>query len=96
VSNPPPETEGFTPAELERWEGSEDFPINPTLLLGSAVQTSRAKRWQVLPLRTHPLMMSRGGAEGYIFTGWKAVPAQGKVEARGKFKKRKMDGTQAP
>lgn len=91
VSNPPPETEGLSPAELERWEGSEDFPLNPTLLLGSAVQTSRAKRWQVLPLRTHPLMMSRGGAEGYIFTGWKAVPAQGKVEARGKFKKRKME-----
>ncbi|GKT97501.1 LOW QUALITY PROTEIN: gcd10p family protein [Colletotrichum tofieldiae] len=77
--------------ELERWEGSDDFPINPTLLLGANVQTSRAKRWQVLPGRTHPMMMGRGGADGYVFTGWKAVPAEGKVEARGKFKRRKIE-----
>ncbi|WQF82560.1 Putative tRNA (adenine(58)-N(1))-methyltransferase non-catalytic subunit TRM6 [Colletotrichum destructivum] len=90
-SNPPAEAAGKSIQELERWEGSDDFPINPTLLLGANVQTSRAKRWQVLPGRTHPMMMGRGGADGYVFTGWKAVPAEGKVEARGKFKRRKVD-----
>ncbi|TDZ14231.1 tRNA (adenine(58)-N(1))-methyltransferase non-catalytic subunit trm6 [Colletotrichum orbiculare MAFF 240422] len=90
-TNPPPETAGKSLQELERWEGSDDFPINPTLLLGASVQTSRGKRWQVLPGRTHPMMMGRGGADGYIFTGWKSVPAEGKVEARGKFKRRKVD-----
>ncbi|WYZ36537.1 hypothetical protein EsH8_II_000043 [Colletotrichum jinshuiense] len=90
-SNPPPQAAGKSIQELERWEGSDDFPINPTLLLGANVQTSRARRWQVLPGRTHPMMMGRGGADGYVFTGWKAVPAEGKVEARGKFKRRKVD-----
>ncbi|GKT56188.1 tRNA (adenine-N(1)-)-methyltransferase non-catalytic subunit TRM6 [Colletotrichum tofieldiae] len=90
-SNPPAEAAGKSIQELERWEGSDDFPINPTLLLGANVQTSRAKRWQVLPGRTHPMMMGRGGADGYVFTGWKAVPAEGKVEARGKFKRRKIE-----
>ncbi|KAK1658149.1 Gcd10p family-domain-containing protein [Colletotrichum godetiae] len=90
-SNPPAEAAGKSVQELERWEGSDDFPINPTLLLGANVQTSRAKRWQVLPGRTHPMMMGRGGADGYVFTGWKAVPAEGKVEARGKFKRRKVE-----
>ncbi|KAF6811731.1 tRNA (adenine-n -)-methyltransferase non-catalytic subunit [Colletotrichum musicola] len=90
-TSPPPEAAGKSLQELERWEGSEDFPLNPTLLLGANVQTSRAERWQVLPGRTHPMMMGRGGAEGYIFTGWKAVPAEGKVEARGKFKRRKVE-----
>lgn len=87
VTDPPAEAEGKSAAELERWEGSAEFPINPTLLLGASIQTSRARRWQVLPNRTHPLMTERGGAEGYIFTGWRAVPVEGKIEARGKFKK---------
>jgi tRNA (adenine-N(1)-)-methyltransferase non-catalytic subunit len=89
----PPETVGKTPAELERWEGSEDFPLNPTLLLGASIQTSRARRWQVLPGRTHPVMTDRGGAEGYVLTGWRARPAEGRVEARGKHttKRRKVE-----
>lgn len=91
VSDPPVEIEGKTAAELENWEGSPEFPINPTLLLGAAVQTSRAKRWQVLPGRTHPLMTGRGGAEGYLFTGWRAIPVEGKVSARGKFSKKKTE-----
>lgn len=89
VANPPAETEGQSTAELERWGGSDEFPINPTLLLGASVQTSRARRWQVLPQRTHPVMTERGGAEGYIFTGWRAVPVEGKIEARGKFRKKR-------
>ncbi|KAH6885720.1 Gcd10p family-domain-containing protein [Thelonectria olida] len=90
VSSPPPEIEGMTPEELESWEGSAEFPLNPTLLLGVAIQTSRAKRWQVLPGRTHPFMMGRGGADGFLLTAWRAVPVEGKIEARGKFQRTKM------
>ena len=85
---PPEGLAGKTKDELDRWEGSEDFPLNPTLLLGATVQTSRARKWQVLPGRTHPHMTGRGGAEGYVFTAWRAQPAEGRVAARGKFKRR--------
>lgn len=93
ASSPPAETEGKTPKELEIWEGTEEFPINPTLLVGASIQSSRARPWQVLPGRTHPFMMGRGGAEGYIFTAWRAIPAEGRIAARGKFqKKMKTEG----
>ncbi|EXJ92238.1 hypothetical protein A1O3_00788 [Capronia epimyces CBS 606.96] len=71
------------PAEEKRVP-SEDFPVDPTLLLGASVQTARVRQWQVLPGRTHPLMTGRGGAEGYVFVGTRVLPAQGKVEARGR------------
>ncbi|KAL1902801.1 tRNA (adenine(58)-N(1))-methyltransferase non-catalytic subunit trm6 [Sporothrix stenoceras] len=87
--DPPASIQGKTVEELETWPGDEDFPLNPMLLLGVTVQTSRVRKWQVLPGRTHPVMTARGGAEGYIFTGWKAKPVEGRVTARGKFKKRK-------
>ncbi|CAI4217397.1 unnamed protein product [Parascedosporium putredinis] len=90
ITDPPRETDGLSPEELERWPGSEDFPVNPTLLLGTTVQTSRVRQWQVLPGRTHPLMTGRGGSEGYIFTAWKALPATGKVEARGGIRGRRL------
>ncbi|RMZ90060.1 hypothetical protein DV736_g2726, partial [Chaetothyriales sp. CBS 134916] len=61
-----------------------DFPVDPTLLLVPTVQTSRARRWQVLPGRTHPLMTSRGGTEGYVFVAARVIPAKGRVEARGR------------
>ncbi|KAL2262694.1 hypothetical protein VTK26DRAFT_401 [Humicola hyalothermophila] len=86
-----PEIEGRSLEELERWEGNDRFPLNPTLLQGVSIQTSRARRWQVLPGRTHPLMTERGGADGYVFTAWRAKPAEGKVAAKGKFKKRKIE-----
>ncbi|KJY00627.1 tRNA (adenine-N(1)-)-methyltransferase non-catalytic subunit trm6 like protein [Zymoseptoria brevis] len=78
-------TEGETPIE-------DNFPVDPRLLLGASVQTSRVREWQVLPGRTHPLMTSRGGAEGYVFTARKVIPLEGGVEARGKHfaKKRKI------
>lgn len=76
--------------DLTHWAGNDDFPLNPTLLLGASVQTSKVRHWQVLPGRTHPLMTGRGGAEGYVFTATRVIPAQGKVEARGKYKKRKV------
>ncbi|KAI0407774.1 Gcd10p family-domain-containing protein [Xylaria palmicola] len=77
------------PEEQERWAGNDDFPLNPSLVLGASIQTSRVRRWQVLPGRTHPLMSSKGGAEGYVFTAWRVKPAEGKVEARGKLRSRK-------
>ncbi|KAF2854435.1 hypothetical protein T440DRAFT_443226 [Plenodomus tracheiphilus IPT5] len=71
----------------------EDFPLNPTLLLAPMLQTARARQWQVLPGRTHPMMTSRGGAEGYLFTATRVLPVEGRVEARGHYgkKKRKVE-----
>lgn len=69
---------------------TEDFPLNPTLLLAPTIQTARCRSWQVLPGRTHPLMTGRGGSEGYIFTATRVIPADGKIEARGHFKRRKL------
>lgn len=89
VSSPPPEAEGKTAAELDRWEGTPEFPLNPTLVLGATIHTSRATRWQVLPGRTHPVMTARGGPEGYVFTGWRAILAEGRISARGRFQKRR-------
>lgn len=70
----------------------EDFPVDPRLLLGPSLQTSRIRPWQVLPGRTHPLMTYRGGAEGFVFTARKVVPVEGRVEARGKFSKKRKTG----
>ena len=73
----------------------DDFPVNPTLLLNPMLQTSRARHWQVLPGRTHPLMTSRGGSEGYVFTATRVLPATAWVAARGKFAKKKKADEQA-
>ena len=69
--------------DLEDADEEENFPVNPTLLLAPSLQTARAREWQVLPQRTHPLMTSKGGAEGYLFTATRVLPVEGKVEARG-------------
>lgn len=69
-----------------------DFPVDPRLLLAPTLQTSRVRDWQVLPGRTHPLMTSKGGSEGYVFTARRVIPLEGGVEARGKSgKRRKVD-----
>ena len=34
-------------------------------------------------------MTGKGGAEGYLFTAVRVIPAEGRVEARGKFARRK-------
>ncbi|KAI4748929.1 putative eukaryotic translation initiation factor 3, gamma subunit [Aureobasidium sp. EXF-12298] len=70
----------------------EDFPLDPRLVLGPTLQTTRIRPWQVLPGRTHPLMTWRGGAEGYLFTARKVLPVDGKVEARGKYNKKRKIG----
>lgn len=101
VTSPPEELQGSevstssdeVKVDPSAWQGNEDFPLNPTLLLGVTVHTSKVRKWQVLPGRTHPLMTGRGGAEGYLFTAVRVIPAEGKVAARGKFstKKRKVE-----
>ena len=70
---------------------TEDFPLNPTLLLAPTIQTARCRSWQVLPGRTHPLMTGRGGSEGYVFTATRVLPSEERIEARGNFKRRKAD-----
>ena len=95
VSGSVPEIEGLSNEELERWQGNERFPLNPTLLQGVSIQTSRARKWQGLPGRTHPLMTERGGADGYVLTAWRCKPAEGKVAAKGKFKRRKVESEAA-
>ncbi|KAF2654773.1 Gcd10p-domain-containing protein [Lophiostoma macrostomum CBS 122681] len=76
-------------SSYEDGDEDEDFPVNPTLLLAPSLQTARARHWQVLPGRTHPMMTSRGGAEGYLFTATRVLPVEGKVEARGHFRGKK-------
>lgn len=75
----------------------EDFPMDPRLLLAPTLQTSRVREWQVLPGRTHPLMTSKGGSEGFVFTARRVIPLEGGVEARGNHsKKRKVEeGTES-
>jgi tRNA (adenine-N(1)-)-methyltransferase non-catalytic subunit len=80
------ETNGST---TEGGNEDDDFPLNPTLLLAPSLQTARARQWQVLPGRTHPMMTSRGGAEGYLFTATRVLPIEGRVEARGHHGKKK-------
>lgn len=62
------------------------FPVDPTLLLTPALHHSCARQWQVLPGRTHPLMMGKGGAEGgYVLVTTRVIPLEGVVvQARGK------------
>jgi tRNA (adenine-N(1)-)-methyltransferase non-catalytic subunit len=90
IQSPPASFTSLPVEEQVNWQGDEDFPLNPTLLLNTAVQSARVREWQVLPGRTHPVMTGKGGAEGYLFTGVRVVPAVGRVEARGKFVRRKV------
>ena len=68
---------------------SEDFSVDPRLLLAPTLRTAQAHEWQVLPGRTHPLMTSRGGAEGCLLTATRVLPTDETVHAHGNFMKRK-------
>lgn len=83
------EEEDTNESTTEGGNEDDDFPVNPTLLLAPSLQTARARQWQVLPQRTHPMMTSKGGAEGYIFTATRVLPIEGRVEARGHHGKKK-------
>ncbi|KIV92120.1 hypothetical protein PV10_06585 [Exophiala mesophila] len=92
-------TEWLGKPEEDRKVPSEEFPVDPTTLLAPSVQTSRVRRWQVLPGRTHPVMTSKGGAEGYVFSATRVLPADGKVQARGRpprARKGKLAGEDSP
>lgn len=67
----------------------EEFELDPSVLLPPTLHTSRVRAWQVLPGRTHPLMMGRGGAEGYLFHGVRVIPATENIQAAGTFRKRR-------
>lgn len=73
-------------------EEEEEWEVDPTLLLVPSVQSSRVRRWQVLPGRTHPLMTGKGGAEGFVWTATRVLPVKGRVEARGHGKRGKSGG----
>lgn len=90
TTNDNPPSPDLPPIDL-----SSEFPVDPTLLLAPTLQTSRVRPWQVLPGRTHPLMMGRGGAEGYIFHAIRVIPTQERISARGNVsrKKRKVAET---
>lgn len=77
-------------------ERDSRFPVDPTLLLNPTIHHSHARSWQVLPGRTHPMMMGKGGAEGgYVLVSTRVIPVQGYVvQARGRSgrqKKRQTD-----
>ncbi|KAF8544552.1 Gcd10p family-domain-containing protein [Trichophaea hybrida] len=75
----------------ENWN---DETPDPTQMLAPTVHRVNMRQYQVLPGRTHPVMTSRGGAEGFVFHGTRVLPVSGKVDARGAFasqkKKRKV------
>lgn len=78
---------------------SEEDELDPTLLLAPTIHTTAARRYQVLPGRTHPVMTSRGGGEGCVFHAVKVLPVEGSVQARGVFrgsKKRKEEQEEEP
>ncbi|KAL5340663.1 Gcd10p family-domain-containing protein [Aspergillus crustosus] len=64
-------------------ELEKEFPLNPTLLLAPTLETVRARPWQVLPGRSHPMMSGRGGAEGYIFHATRVIPTTEFIQAAG-------------
>lgn len=95
ITSPPESFTSLPFSEHAKWQGDEDFPLNPTLVINTSVHSARVREWQVLPGRTHPVMTGRGGAEGYIFTGVRVIPAEGKVEARGKFARKRVADVEA-
>lgn len=40
-------------------------------------------------------MTGRGGAQGYLWTGVRVVPAEGRVEARGKFSRKRKTANES-
>lgn len=66
--------------------------LDPTLLLAPTIHSTKVRTYQVLPGRTHPVMTSKGGAEGYVFVATRVVPVPGKVEAMGKGGVRRRAG----
>ncbi|TGZ84675.1 Gcd10p-domain-containing protein [Ascodesmis nigricans] len=90
--------EGTDDGEKEKtfleMEETEIEHTDPTLLLAPTLHKVEARRYQVIPGRTHPMMTSRGGGEGYVVHATRVEPVQGRVDARGAFrsmKKRRVE-----
>jgi len=83
-----------TVAEDAAVDWDDEIP-DPTLVLAPTVHRLNMRQYQVLPGRTHPVMTSRGGAEGCVFHGTRVLPVTGKVDARGAYasqkKKRRVE-----
>ncbi|KAF7846193.1 hypothetical protein BT93_L4914 [Corymbia citriodora subsp. variegata] len=82
--------------EIQNTMENAEFPVDPTLTLGFAIHAIRARKWQVLPGRSHPVMTGRGGADGHVAVATKVLPTEGTVTARGRMrrgKKRNVDAT---
>lgn len=89
----------YSSARKAEWQRGEtelgEEEVDPTLLLAPTLHSTWARKWQVLPGRTHPVMTSRGGGEGCVFHGVRVLPVEGKVQARGVFrggKKKREEG----
>jgi tRNA (adenine-N(1)-)-methyltransferase non-catalytic subunit len=85
---------GESSSREEETDWEDEIP-DPTLLLAPTVHRLNMRQYQVLPGRTHPVMTSRGGAEGFVFHATRVLPVEGKVDARGAYasqkKKRRME-----
>lgn len=73
---------------VDAWSNDDENP-DPTLALAPTVHKCSMRQYQVLPGRTHPVMTSRGGAEGFVFHATRVLPVAGKVEARGAYASQK-------
>ncbi|KAL7267639.1 tRNA (adenine(58)-N(1))-methyltransferase non-catalytic subunit trm6 [Rhizina undulata] len=79
--------------EKEEEDEEDEDKLDPTFLLAPTVHVTRERKYQVLPGRTHPVMTSRGGGEGFVFQATRVIPVEGRIEARGRFRgqKKKKD-----
>jgi tRNA (adenine-N(1)-)-methyltransferase non-catalytic subunit len=83
------QNQGSSNDEEQKFTEWEDETPDPTLLLAATIHRLNTRQYQVLPGRTHPVMTSKGGAEGYIFHGTRVVPVAGRVDARGAYASQK-------
>lgn len=74
----PPDHSSFTPPPPSKKE------LDPTILLAPTIHSTTVRKYQVLPGRTHPVMTSKGGGEGYVLVATRVVPVEGKVDAMGR------------
>lgn len=88
--------EMYSSARKAEWIAGGGGDVDPTLLLAPTVHTSWARRWQVLPGRTHPVMTSRGGGEGCVLSATRVLPVEGRVEARGVWRGKKKGEGESP
>jgi tRNA (adenine-N(1)-)-methyltransferase non-catalytic subunit len=86
---------GSSGEEEQQARDWDDETPDPTLLLAPTVHRLNMRQYQNLPGRTHPVMTSKGGAEGFVVHATRVIPVEGKVDARGAYasqkKKRRIE-----